>query len=205
MPENTILGNVTSDVISDQQFEYMRLISQIMQDTKCGDKPVAYIRTYGCQQNVADSERIKGMLEIAGFEFSETVDDADFILFNTCAIREHAEDRVFGNVGALKSLKRKHPQIVIALCGCMMEQEHIANKMYKSFPFVSLVFVLILCTVFHSFCIIHLQTASVYMSVTMMTKRFTREYLSSVTALSRAGFQLCTAATISAHTALCLM
>ena len=68
------------------------------------------------------------------------MDDADFILFNTCAIREHAEDRVFGNVGALKSLKRKHPQIVIALCGCMMEQEHIANKMYKSFPFVSLVF-----------------------------------------------------------------
>ena len=106
MPENTILGNVTSDVISDQQFEYMRLISQIMQDRKRGDKPVAYIRTYGCQQNVADSERIKGMLEIAGFEFSETVDDADFILFNTCAIREHAEDRVFGNVGALKSLKR---------------------------------------------------------------------------------------------------
>lgn len=174
MPENTILGNVTSDVISDQQFEYMRLISQIMQDRKRGDKPVAYIRTYGCQQNVADSERIKGMLEIAGFEFSETVDDADFILFNTCAIREHAEDRVFGNVGALKSLKRKHPQIVIALCGCMMEQEHIANKMYKSFPFVSLVSVLILCTVSHSFCIIHLQTASVYMSVTMMTKRFTR-------------------------------
>lgn len=80
MPENTILGNVTSDVISDQQFEYMRLISQIMQDRKRGDKPVAYIRTYGCQQNVADSERIKGMLEIAGFEFSETVDDADFIL-----------------------------------------------------------------------------------------------------------------------------
>ena len=77
MPENTILGNVTSDVISDQQFEYMRLISQIMQDRKRGDKPVAYIRTYGCQQNVADSERIKGMLEIAGFEFSETVDDAD--------------------------------------------------------------------------------------------------------------------------------
>ena len=71
MPENTILGNVTSDVISDQQFEYMRLISQIMQDRKRGDKPVAYIRTYGCQQNVADSERIKGMLEIAGFEFSE--------------------------------------------------------------------------------------------------------------------------------------
>ena len=140
MPENTILGNVTSDVISDQQFEYMRLISQIMQDRKRGDKPVAYIRTYGCQQNVADSERIKGMLELAGFEFSETVDAADFILFNTCAIREHAEDRVFGNVGALKSLKRKHPQIVIALCGCMMEQEHIANKMYKSFPFVSLVF-----------------------------------------------------------------
>ena len=86
MPENTILGNVTSDVISDQQFEYMRLISQIMQDRKRGDKPVAYIRTYGCQQNVADSESINGTLAIAGFDFSEPVDDAAFILFITCAL-----------------------------------------------------------------------------------------------------------------------
>ncbi|MBQ5381785.1 MAG: tRNA (N6-isopentenyl adenosine(37)-C2)-methylthiotransferase MiaB, partial [Ruminococcus sp.] len=85
-------------------------------------------------------ERIKGMLEGSGFGFTDTPDDADFILFNTCAVREHAEDRVFGNVGALKNLKRRHPQILIALCGCMMEQEHVAERIYNSFPFVGLVF-----------------------------------------------------------------
>ena len=129
-----------SQKISEKQSEYMKLIAEIMDIRKRGEKPVAYIRTYGCQQNVADSEKIKGMLEQSGFEFSDEPDNADFILFNTCAVREHAEDRVFGNVGALKNLKRKHPQILIALCGCMMEQEHVANKIYKSFPFVGLVF-----------------------------------------------------------------
>ena len=102
--------------------------------------PVAYIHTYGCQQNVADSEKIKGMLSLAGFDFSEKPEDADFILFNTCAIREHAEDRVFGNVGALKNIKRKHPSVIIALCGCMMEQKAVADRIYKSYPFVNLVF-----------------------------------------------------------------
>lgn len=104
------------------------------------DVPMAYIHTYGCQQNVADSEKIKGMLSIAGFDFTEKPEDADFILFNTCAIREHAEDRVFGNVGALKNIKRKHPSVIIALCGCMMEQQAVADRIYKSYPFVNLVF-----------------------------------------------------------------
>lgn len=126
--------------IDEKQFEYMNLVSEIMEIRKRGEKPLAFIHTYGCQQNVADSERIKGMLEQCGYSFTEDVNQADFILFNTCAVREHAEDRVFGNVGALKSLKRRHPSILIALCGCMMEQEHIANRIYKSFPFVGLVF-----------------------------------------------------------------
>lgn len=102
--------------------------------------PLAYVRTYGCQQNVADSEKIKGQLEEMGCEITENSNEADIIIFNTCAVREHAEDRVFGNVGALKALKRKKPSLIIGLCGCMMEQEHIAQKIYKSFPYVSLVF-----------------------------------------------------------------
>ncbi|SCX16869.1 tRNA-2-methylthio-N6-dimethylallyladenosine synthase [Ruminococcaceae bacterium P7] len=131
---------IVADKLSEKQLEYMQLIAEIMEIRKRGEKPLAFIRTYGCQQNVADSEKIKGMLAKSGFSFTDTPDDADFILFNTCAVREHAEDRVFGNVGALKNLKRKHPQILIALCGCMMEQEHIANRIYNSFPFVGLVF-----------------------------------------------------------------
>lgn len=131
---------ISTDNISQEQFEYMNLTSEIMEIRKRGDKPLAFIHTYGCQQNVADGERIKGMLKLSGYDFTDDVNEADFILFNTCAVREHAEDRVFGNVGALKALKRRHPSILIALCGCMMEQEHIANKIYKSFPFVGLVF-----------------------------------------------------------------
>ncbi len=120
--------------------EYIPLVEQVMEIRKRGEVPLAFIRTYGCQQNVADSEQIKGFLAEMGYDFTDSPENADFILFNTCAVREHAEDRVFGNVGALKSLKRKHPSILIALCGCMMEQEHIAQRIYKSFPFVGLVF-----------------------------------------------------------------
>ena len=75
-----------------------------------------------------------------GYKFTNSVEEADFVIFNTCAIREHAEDRVFGNVGALKAVKRRHPSMIIALCGCMMEQEHVAEKIRKSYPFVNLVF-----------------------------------------------------------------
>lgn len=136
MAENII----RSDKLSEKQTEYMKLISEIMDIRKRNDKPLAFIHTYGCQQNVADSEKIKGMLRQSGFDFTDEPENADFILFNTCAVREHAEDRVFGNVGALKNIKRRHPQILIALCGCMMEQEHVANRIYNSFPFVGLVF-----------------------------------------------------------------
>lgn len=75
-----------------------------------------------------------------GFSFTDDEEKADLILFNTCAVREHAEDRVFGNVGALKNVKRRHPSVLIAVCGCMMEQKHVAERMKKSFPFVNLVF-----------------------------------------------------------------
>lgn len=103
-------------------------------------KPLACVVTYGCQQNVADSEHIKGMLETMGYGFTEERTQAKLIIFNTCAVREHAEDRVFGNVGALKKYKHENPDVIIALCGCMMQQQHIADKIKKSFPFVDLVF-----------------------------------------------------------------
>ena len=98
------------------------------------------MRTYGCQQNVADGEKIKGLLAEMGFAFTDGPEDADFILFNTCAVREHAEDRVFGNVGALKNIKRRRPSVIIAVCGCMTEQEHVAERLKKSYPFVNIVF-----------------------------------------------------------------
>ncbi|MDO4459431.1 MAG: tRNA (N6-isopentenyl adenosine(37)-C2)-methylthiotransferase MiaB [Clostridia bacterium] len=115
-------------------------VAEIMKVRAINGTPKALVRTYGCQQNVADGEKIKGMLAEMGFDFTEEESEADFILFNTCAVREHAEDRVFGNVGALKNIKRKHPSVLIAVCGCMMEQEHVAERIKKSFPFVNIVF-----------------------------------------------------------------
>lgn len=120
--------------------EYTKLAAEIMAVRAKKETPLAMVRTYGCQQNVSDGEKIKGMLQQMGFGFTEDQEEADFILFNTCAIREHAEDRIFGNVGALKYLKRRNPSLIIALCGCMMEQEHVVERIRKSYPFVSLVF-----------------------------------------------------------------
>lgn len=123
-----------------RQDSYAELLQDILFIRAGNRQPKGYVRTYGCQQNVADSEKLKGMLEKMGCALTESAEEADIIIFNTCAVREHAEDRVFGNVGALKALKKKKPSLLIGLCGCMMEQEHIANKIYKSFPYVGLVF-----------------------------------------------------------------
>lgn len=123
----------------DAQRENAAKVQAVLQ-SRYTDKPLACVITYGCQQNVADSEHIKGMLADMGYAFTDDRHKAQFILFNTCAVREHAEDRVFGNVGALKSYKAEHPDTVIALCGCMMQQQHIADRIKQSFPFVDLVF-----------------------------------------------------------------
>ena len=100
----------------------------------------AMVHTFGCQQNVADSERMKGVLAQIGFTFTEEPEKADLILFNTCAIRENAEDKVFGNIGNLKQLKAERPSMLVVLCGCMTEQPHVVEKLKKSFPYVDLVF-----------------------------------------------------------------
>ncbi len=100
----------------------------------------ALVHTYGCQQNVADSERIKGMLVMMGYRLTEDIDKADLILYNTCAIREHAENRVFGNVGALKKLKAKKRGLIVALCGCMMQQDRVAETIKEKYPFVNILF-----------------------------------------------------------------
>ena len=115
-------------------------VREIMEIRARGPQPLASVHVFGCQQNVADAERMKGMLAEMGYGFTTDDEEADLILFNTCAVREHAEDRVFGNVGALKSIKRRHPTTLIALCGCMAQESHVAKKLKESYPFVGLVF-----------------------------------------------------------------
>ncbi len=108
-------------------------------DQRPGQK-LAFVDTYGCQQNEADSERLRGYLARMGYAFTDTEEGADLVLLNTCAIREHAEQRVFGNVGALSHTKRRHPQQILCVCGCMAQQDHVAQRLRQSFPYVDLVF-----------------------------------------------------------------
>lgn len=102
--------------------------------------PTAFVHSFGCQQNVNDGEKILGVLVNAGYGCAAAPEEADLIIFNTCAVREHAEQRVFGNVGALKKLKEQNPKLMIAVCGCMAQQKQIVEKFKASYPFVDIVF-----------------------------------------------------------------
>jgi len=103
------------------------------------DQPKAYIRSFGCQLNVSDGEKIKGLLRQMGYSFTEDEHEADLIILNTCAVRESAEDRVFGIVGSMKKLKELKPSLIIGIAGCMTAQSHIAEKIKKSYPQVDIV------------------------------------------------------------------
>ncbi len=102
--------------------------------------PLAYVRSYGCQQNFNDGEKLRGVLLDIGYGITDTPEQADLILFNTCAVREHAEQRVFGNIGALKRLKAANPRLLIGVCGCMAQQPQVVEKLKTSYPYVDFVF-----------------------------------------------------------------
>ena len=120
-------------------FEHNSYAAQLVRESY-DTPPLAFVHSYGCQQNVNDGERIKGVLIDIGYGLCDKPEDADLILFNTCAVREHAEQRVFGNVGALKGLKEKKHGLIIGLCGCMANQKHVVEKLRQSYPYVDLVF-----------------------------------------------------------------
>ena len=101
-----------------KQKEYTQLARAIVEQ-RFESAPKAFVHTYGCQGNVAEGEKLQGMLYEMGFDFCNSPENADLVLYNTCAVREHAHDRVFGNVGALKPIKEKNPDMIIVLCGCM--------------------------------------------------------------------------------------
>ena len=107
---------------------------------RCGHAPLAYVHSFGCQQNVSDGEKLKGQLSGIGYDFTDDITKAQLILLNTCAVRENAEDKVFGTLGDLKHLKEQNPDTVIAVCGCMAQQKHVAEKIKSTYRQVDLVF-----------------------------------------------------------------
>ncbi|MGN0654493.1 MAG: tRNA (N6-isopentenyl adenosine(37)-C2)-methylthiotransferase MiaB [Oscillospiraceae bacterium] len=102
--------------------------------------PLAYVRTFGCRQNESDSERIKGILKETGFDFTDNPENSDIIIYNTCAVRENAELKVFGILGEVKHIKEKNPDLIVVLCGCMTGQKHIVEKIKKTYKQVDIVF-----------------------------------------------------------------
>ncbi len=121
-----------------QQFAFCDQINTLWNAR--GITPTAYVETYGCQQNEADSENIRGLLSQCGYAITDSAEGADAVVMNTCAIREHAEQRVFGNLGALTHTKRRHPGQKIFLCGCMAGQPTVSERIKKSYPHVDGVF-----------------------------------------------------------------
>lgn len=99
-----------------------------------------FIQTYGCQMNEEDSEKLSGMLKRQGYTATENREEASIIIFNTCCVRENAENKVFGNLGILKNQKKKNPDLIIAICGCMMQQKGMADKVLSQYPFVDIIF-----------------------------------------------------------------
>ena len=121
-----------------RQMDHCHAVAQL--NAQRPQPPLAFVDTYGCQQNEADSERIRGYLQEMGYGFTQDEEQADVIVINTCAIREHAEQRVLGNLGALVHVKRRHPGQLICLCGCMAQEAHVAQKVKESYRHVDLVF-----------------------------------------------------------------
>lgn len=137
-------SSVNSKKVSQYEFtlqnEFIGKIQDILKNTYFERLPLAFVKTYGCQQNVNDGEKIKGILCQLGYGITDEKDLADLIIYNTCAVRENAEVKIFGNVGALKHYKKRKDNLIIGICGCMVQQQHIADKIKKSYPYVDLVF-----------------------------------------------------------------
>ena len=124
-----------------RQYEYIEKAKTYVEQlaVSLGRKPTCCVTTFGCQMNARDSEKLVGILETVGYEIKDS-ENSDFVIFNTCTVRDNANQRVYGRLGELNGYKRKNPNMKIALCGCMMQEESVIEKIKKSYSFVDLIF-----------------------------------------------------------------
>ncbi len=133
-------------IISEEDLSRQRAFSAKLREANAhfaaeyGRERLAHTETYGCQQNENDTERIRGMLKEAGFKFTDDAEKADVVIYNTCAVRENAEQKVFGRLGILKNIKERRRGMIIGICGCMVQQEHITEKIKAVHDHVDLIF-----------------------------------------------------------------
>ncbi len=162
MSNNVILHSEVSESAQEEtrrQFSFMEKASEYVKELEkeLGRKPTACVVTFGCQMNARDSEKLLGVLQKIGYEEVES-EDADFVIYNTCTVRDNADQRVFGRLGYVSGIKKKKPWMKIALCGCMMQEQSAIEKIQKSYRHVDLIFgthnifkfAELLCTMFES-------------------------------------------------------
>lgn len=150
---------MTTQTETARQFLFIQKAKEHVDELakKLGRRPVCNVTTFGCQMNARDSEKLSGILEQVGYELIES-EDADLVIYNTCTVRDNANQRVYGRLGFLNSMKQKKPHMKIALCGCMMQEDTVIEKIKKSYRFVDLIFgthnifkfAELLCTMFES-------------------------------------------------------
>ncbi len=133
--------NTVPSMEPDRQYYFMNLCKQhILDISKKKNRPLTYcVTTFGCQMNAHDSEKLKGILDVAGYEETED-ENADFVIYNTCTVRENANQKLYGHLGHLKNLKMKNPDMIICLCGCMMQEPHVIELIKEKYKFVDIVF-----------------------------------------------------------------
>lgn len=136
------MANYVNAAQMERQREFLSRLREINETfyTTHKRRPLCNTETYGCQQNENDTERIRGILKEAGYDFCDSADDADLVIYNTCAVRENAEDKVYGRLGILKHIKEQRPELIIGLCGCMVQQEGMADKLLKVHDHIDLIF-----------------------------------------------------------------
>ena len=146
---NDIINKITSvdfsapipEIEPERQYYFIAKAKQYVEQLKdeLGHTPTCNVTTFGCQMNARDSEKLTGILTLIGYEMTES-EDADFVIFNTCTVRDNANQRVYGRLGEIKGFKRKNPHMKLALCGCMMQEQKVIDKIKESYRFVDLIF-----------------------------------------------------------------
>ena len=131
----------TNELETNKQLDFINILKSKYEDEykKTGVRKTYYIQTFGCQMNSRDSEKISGILKRIGYVETDT-EDADFVLYNTCTVRENANNRVYGRLGYVGRLKKSRPGMLVALCGCMMQESTAVEKIKASYPFVDIIF-----------------------------------------------------------------
>lgn len=165
----------------------------------------ACVHTFGCQMNARDSEKLLGVLKEIGYLETEDEDKSDFVIYNTCTVRENANLKVYGRLGHLKNVKRKNPHMLIAMCGCMMQEPDVVEKIRDSYKFVDIVLVHLIYMQWQSLYITELHQEARLLISGKRQRILLRSFLQKESSHSNQVLILCTAVIISVLTVSCLM